>query len=353
MRNLYKNLLLALREGREAVLVTQYGPGSITKRIYDENSPSRGEEAPAAPWKDKINAASPLYFEKRGRESILAEYFLPRPRLLIFGGGHISLPLSQMAALLDFDVLIYDDRPSFASRERFPSAGEVICDSFERIKNRLSIRASDYAVIVTRGHRHDQLCLRQILEGVPPRYAGMIGSRRRVGLILGQLEEEGYSPELSGRLHSPIGLDLGAVTPEEIAVSILAEIVLEKRRKSDGAASSKQAGEGCADLRLLEWLAGERREKCALVTVISTWGSTPRKAGAKMAVLPDGRGLGSIGGGCAEAGLLRDALDVMREGGYCLKKIDLTDSAEEDGMVCGGAMEALIEALPENGSPPP
>jgi xanthine dehydrogenase accessory factor len=141
-------------------------------------------------------------------------------------------------------------------------------------------------------------------------------------------------------LHSPIGLAIGALTPEEISVSILAEIVRERRLGVHGS-----TGECYADYELIGLLARDDCEEAAVVTVLSADGSTPREAGAKMAVFRDGRTAGSIGGGCAEADVIRDAIDVIDTGGFRLKTIDMTDSAEEDGMVCGGRMEVLIEAF--------
>jgi xanthine dehydrogenase accessory factor len=158
--------------------------------------------------------------------------------------------------------------------------------------------------------------------------------------------EEGFSQDALERLHSPVGLSIGAVTPEEIALSILAEIVQEKRKicPSAGGRPEKRL---YADTEPIEWLArGENDDKkAALVTVLSTKGSTPREAGAKMAALADGTLIGSIGGGCAEADVARDAREVIRNGGWQLKTVDMTDSAEDDGMLCGGTMELLIESV--------
>jgi xanthine dehydrogenase accessory factor len=171
----------------------------------------------------------------------------------------------------------------------------------------------------------------------------MIGSRRRVAIVRKEMADKGYPPEITAKLHSPIGLSIGAVTPEEISISILAEVIQEKR------AAGTYSGEGYADMDLIGWLAGqaddESAEPAAVVTVISAQGSTPREAGAKMAVLSDGRLIGTIGGGCAEAEVIRDAIDVARNGGCLFKTADMTDSAEEDGMVCGGSMELLIESI--------
>jgi xanthine dehydrogenase accessory factor len=317
-----------LQNGEEAFLTTVCKTDGLTKTLHGGT----------ADRNDREGNEHSLFCQEDGENITVMEHFMPHPRMVVFGGGHIAVPLSQMASLLEFRVTVFDDRPSFADRTRFPWASGVICESFEKISQRLSFRKSDYIVIVTRGHRHDIECLRSVLSGQLPYYMGMIGSRRRVAIVRRQMAEEGFPQKRVDSLRAPIGLDIGAVTPEEIAVSILAEVIREKR----GAALPN----GCfADMVLMESLAAETSEKRAVITVLSTEGSTPREAGAKMAVLYDGRSIGSIGGGCAEADVIRDARDVMLKGGYRFKTVDMTDSAEDDGMVCGGRMRVLIEAV--------
>ncbi|MDR1245980.1 MAG: XdhC family protein [Clostridiales Family XIII bacterium] len=338
--NLYKRLLSVLHEGERAAVVSRYETGTITKRLVREKE--TGE------WDSLERTGGPLSFRQSDGSLMLTEYYSPRPRLLVLGGGHIALALSAMGSLIDFDVVVFDDRPVFANKERFPGAYDVICDSFANVMERLKIRESDYTVIVTRGHRHDTLCLQGVLSGKLPHYIGMIGSRRRVAIVKKQLEDEGFSPEDIAKVYSPIGLRIGAVTPQEIAISILAEIVQHKRQGPAWAAARNAAAPWSAvtsDVDIAEWLADENNASDALITVVSTRGSTPRETGAKMAVSYEGSFVGTIGGGCAEAGVLEDARVVIRNGGYSLNTVDLTDSAEEDGMVCGGEMTILIESL--------
>jgi xanthine dehydrogenase accessory factor len=333
MRSIYSDLFRILMGGDSARLVTSFGPGGLVGKTL--SGVPDGEP----------DAEYPIV-RRDGLGMIVEEEFLPRPRMIILGGGHIAAPLSKIASMLEFDVTVFDDRPSFTSRERFPDAASVICGAFSDAPGILGIRGGDYVVIVTRGHRHDSQCLRDILKGTAPRYMCMVASRRRAAVTLRQMEEEGFAPDLTSRLRSPAGLDIGAVTPEEIALSIISEAVLERRKGEVGSAVRRD--ERYADMRLLEWMSGGDHgghEKIALVTVLSALGSTPRDAGAKMAVLPDGRTVGSIGGGCAEAGVTRDAIDMIRSGGYRIRTIDMTDPAEEDGMACGGSMEVLIEAV--------
>ena len=280
--------------------------------------------------------------EYEGETLTVHEPVMPKERLLVLGGGHIALPVCEFAAKCGFEVHIVDDRPEFANRSRFPEAASVVCDSFENGIRCFGVTPFDYVVVITRGHRHDADCLRVLLPGEAPAYLGMIGSRRRTKGLLSMLEEEGFDPERLGKICTPIGLDIGAITPAEIAVSILSEVIAYKRKPEHGA-----PGRCCADsdleLSTLEYLA-ENHDPKAIVTVIETKGSTPRGTGAKMAVSPLGKVTGSIGGGCSEAAVIHDAVRIIGSGRYKLVDIDLTgEVAESDGMVCGGTMRVLVE----------
>ena len=270
------------------------------------------------------------------------EPMLPQERLIVLGGGHIALPVCEFAAKSGFAVTVVDDRPNFANTERFPDAAQVICDSFENGIRRLKITAYDYVVVITRGHTHDADCLRAILPGTMPAYLGMIGSRRRVRGLLEMLREEGFTQERLERICTPIGLNIGAVTPGEIAISIMAEVVAYKRLPEHGG-PDRYCNDSDLETNMIRYLA-ENHEPKAIVTVIETKGSTPRGTGAKMAVSPLGQVTGSIGGGCSEAGVIRDAVRIIGTGRYQIMDIDLTgEVAESDGMVCGGTMRVLVE----------
>jgi xanthine dehydrogenase accessory factor len=340
MRYIYAQLMQAVKRGEEAIMLTTCGKKNISHVLHTADA--------AAGWADKRGSEDSLYMERNGEDTIILERFMPRSRMIVFGCGHIAVPLVRVASMLCFDVTVYDDRPNFANRERFPDAGEVICDSFSRVAELVSVRQSDYVVIVTRGHKHDEDCLRAILSGVSPYYTGMIGSRRRTAIVRQQMKHEGFDEDRIDALHSPIGLAIGAVTPEEIVISIMAEVVKERRMKfswADGGSAVSRGGESDADMGLLECLAGGDEEPCAVITVVSAEGSTPRSAGAKMIARLDGSSVGSIGGGCAEAEVLRTAREIINEGGWKFQTVDMNDSADENGMVCGGVMTVLIERL--------
>lgn len=164
-----------------------------------------------------------------GQLEIYIEPVEPLPRACIFGAGHISRSLSRLCAMLGFSVTVVDDRETYASRERFPEADEVIAGNYEEIFPRLEIHSGCYLIIVTRGHRDDMRVLRWAVT-TEAGYIAMIGSRRKVISVVKELQKEGLAPELFQRIHAPMGLDIGAVTPEEIAVSVAAEMIAVRRK---------------------------------------------------------------------------------------------------------------------------
>ncbi len=149
-------------------------------------------------------------------------------QLVIVGAGHIAQPLCAMGAMVGFRVTVIDDRASFANRERFPQAHAIIARPFAAAISSLTLDTYSYVVVVTRGHAFDESSLRATLKQ-HPRYVGMIGSRRRVKATLDRIEADGVDKETLACVHAPIGLDIGAETPEEIAVAIMAEIIRARR----------------------------------------------------------------------------------------------------------------------------
>ncbi len=158
------------------------------------------------------------------RVEVLLEPVFCEPTVYIFGGGHVSEQIVPLAKNVNFKVVVIDDRAMFANRERFPAADEVIVSEFENCFERLSLDESSYVVIVTRGHLYDGIVLGQALES-KARYIGMIGSRKKIGTLYQSLIEKGISKELLRRVHAPIGIDINSETPEEIAVSIVAQLI--------------------------------------------------------------------------------------------------------------------------------
>ena len=163
-----------------------------------------------------------------GTLEIFVEPVLPAALLYIFGAGHVALELYKAARNAGFEVIVADDRETYANRERFPAAREVIVEDFDRAMDRLNPSESSFIVIVTRGHHDDMRVLRCAVQ-TRARYIGMVGSKRKAITVYRALLEEGLKPELFDRVYSPVGLDIGATAPEEIAVSILAEIIAIRR----------------------------------------------------------------------------------------------------------------------------
>jgi xanthine dehydrogenase accessory factor len=150
--------------------------------------------------------------------------------LIVVGAGHIALPMARIGSMLGFRVIVLDDRPDFATRERFPTADRVVRADFSDPFADIPLHGRSHILLVTRGHKYDYDCLiRALRADPPPAYIGMIGSRRRVRATYVQLVEEGFSMDLIDRIHAPVGLDVSAETPAEIAVAVAAELVMVRR----------------------------------------------------------------------------------------------------------------------------
>jgi xanthine dehydrogenase accessory factor len=335
---IYKKLIMELEAGRKAVVISKIsddaGDGGFIKKLvleeeFDDNQKVMESKV--------LETGNPSLLEDG---KYLLEPYFPSPKLIIFGGGHIARPLSVYATRAGFEVRVIDDRPSFANVARFPDAKEVICESFEKSFDMINFNKSVFVAIITRGHRHDLDCLRAVLMHQTA-YVGMIGSRRRVRNTKEQLLLEGYDKEVVDGLMAPIGLDIGAVTPDEIAFSIVGQLIQQRRR-----GINKKTNWPEFDLEVLGELCVDDTSPKALCTIIGTKGSVPRKAGAKMLVFGDGRIVGSIGGGCSEGEVIINARRIIKNGGYLIQRVDMTgDIAEEEGMACGGIMDVLIEPL--------
>jgi xanthine dehydrogenase accessory factor len=159
---------------------------------------------------------------------LFMEPVLPTPTVYVFGGGHVSFFVVRAAKLAGFKVKVIDDRPAFANTERFPEADAAIVMEFEQVRDTFDFGQDDYIVLVTRGHQHDQRILEQIYD-CQARYIGMIGSKSKISKMWKRLEAKGIDRAYLDRVHAPIGLNIGADTPEEISISIVAELIRERR----------------------------------------------------------------------------------------------------------------------------
>ena len=163
-----------------------------------------------------------------GQLNVFIEVIVPQPHAIIFGAGHISKSLAKVSLLAGFGVSVVDNRESFANRDRFPDVDEVMAEEYEELFPKLNVNSSSYIIIVTRGHRDDMRVLRWAIT-TEARYISMIGSRRKVIAVIREFEKEGVPRESFERIHAPMGLEIGAITPEEIAVSVAAEMIAVRR----------------------------------------------------------------------------------------------------------------------------
>ncbi len=290
----------------------------------------------------RVGEAASMPFEIEGDTYLRT--FSAKERLILLGGGHIAQPLCRYCADIGFAVTVVDDRPSFANQTRFPEAAEVICDAFPDAIKKIAITKRDYIATITRGHRHDADCLRIILHGEFPHYLGMIGSKRRGIELLRLLEEEGFPCAVLDQIHTPIGVNINALTVEEIAISITAEVIQSRRKDTPRRSKAELLVTEDINLPLLELLANAQTPK-ALLLVYETEGSTPVKSGAMMAVDQSFRAVGTIGGGCSENAVLMDAYRLIGTGRRQCVTVDMSNRAEEEGMVCGGQMKVLIQDI--------
>ena len=165
-----------------------------------------------------------------GEMKVFIDILQPKEEVLIFGAGHIAVCLSKLAKTVGFKVTIIDDREEFVNQDRFPEADKIIAEETEKALTHLKITPSTYIIIVTRGHLKDEEVLGSVIRSGAT-YIGMIGSRKKNTTVFQQLEEQGILAQELKKVHAPIGVDIGAQTPEEIAVSIMAEIIQVRRKK--------------------------------------------------------------------------------------------------------------------------
>lgn len=250
-----------------------------------------------------------------------ANWFANKPRLFICGGGHVAKELADIASYLDFRIQVMDSRPDFANSDRFPYAEKVICAPFGELSSHLE-EDSFYAV-VTPGHQDDYTCVKQILNSSYT-YLGMIGSHKKIATSYEKLLSEGISKAQIDSIHAPIGLPIGAITPGEIAISILAEMIKIKNQKSTASIST--------DLL-------NTKEKGVLCIIINKTGSAPRGIGSMMLVTGQGQ-IDTLGGGAIENQVILDAQNITSP---CIKEYNLgpSDSAKL-GMICGGTNTILF-----------
>ena len=270
-------------------------------------------------------------------QRVFVERFGAVPQLVVCGGGHVATAVVRLAKLLGLPMLAMDDREEYAGQLRAAGADTVLCQPFEAALEQVPGGSETYFVVVTRAHAFDVVCLEKILRK-PAAYVGMMGSRKRAALVHTQLAELGLPQERIEALNAPIGLSIGAKTAQEIALSILAEIVSVK--------NSRQQTEGFSPalLAALE----QQTAPAVLATIVGRHGSTPREEGSKMLVLPDGSAVGSVGGGIMEYRTQQLARELLEPGAApCRLAAFTTEGASDAAAIaaCGGSMEVFLQRL--------
>ena len=221
-QKLYEAIVKAQKKGQRALVVTRFNGPLYAKSLINSGGEVIGDELNPA----NIAELTGNFSEKKPRllKGLIIEPVVPSSVLYIYGAGHISQSISKIAKMVGFYVTIIDDRQDFANKKRFPEADEIIVDDFDFLSQHLTGDGEPYAIIVTRGHKHDAIVLEEVLK-VPHRYIGMIGSKRKVHIIYEALKAKGVDDKLLAAVHAPIGIDINAETPEEIALSIMSEVV--------------------------------------------------------------------------------------------------------------------------------
>ncbi len=225
-RDLYKEVRDLEKGGRKGLIVTSFSEMAFHKSLLRDDGSILGDSLDQ-PFEEvvrsHIDARRPVVDEGRIIEPLLSSSLL-----YLFGAGHISQYVARIASMVDFNIVVIDDRADFASRERFPEAQEIIVQEFAEVFDRITFHGSEYVAILTRGHKHDALVLEGVMQH-PTRYVGMIGSKRKIKLVMDHLKGLGFEEEALRSVHAPIGLAIRAQTPQEIAVSIVAELIEVRR----------------------------------------------------------------------------------------------------------------------------
>jgi len=258
-----------------------------------------------------------------------------RRKLVICGAGHVSLSVIRLCATLGFEITAIEDREEYAGKAREAGADRVLCRRFGEALDGIEGDRSTAFVIMTREHVHDVDCLRRILRK-PYAYAGMMGSRSRTDQIREQMLREGYDAGKVGELHMPIGLPIGSRTPEEIAVSVAAELIQVLNASDPG----EGFPEGLAE-ELAEYPRG------VLAMIVEKNGEAPRRPGTKMLVREDGSFRGTVGGGYAEAEILRVSKEMIREETRENRLVSI--SMQKGTMQCGGEITVFLMPLEGKG----
>ena len=310
MNNFYKAFLTAL------------GAGELERRTVFET----GEQAL---YQNGIFIAGSQ--GKTVETADLVEHIKPEPHLFIFGAGHVSKALYDLAVLQGMKVTVADERLEVCNELRFPKANRILMPYPEILSSEFDV-VSPYYIIVTHGHSYDSQCLEYALKHKSS-YIGMIGSKGKVAATMQEMLNKGFTQEQLDKVCSPIGLKIGAVTPEEIAISIMAEIISYFRSDKNLVT---------VDPNLIKILT---KESGIDVRIVEKHGSAPRSVGSQMFVTSTGQLYGTIGGGAIENRSIEIAKQMLKDHqNYHLEQFTL-DASSDLGMICGGNAKVLFSLI--------
>ncbi|MCR5786030.1 MAG: XdhC family protein [Eubacterium sp.] len=284
---------------------------------------------------EKINDNVTASFEI-GNNRIVAEKLTGHNKLVICGCGHVGIAILKLAKMLGFYVLAVDERKEFSKVAKTEGADEAFCREYPEMLREISSDLNTYFVIVTRGHSKDRECLNEILRK-PHAYVGMMGSKSRFKAMKKELVDKGIDKEIAENIHAPIGLNIKSETPEEIAVSVIAEIISVKNRGDKG--------QDAEDIITALKIADKRKVSCVLASIISKEGSAPRKEGTKMVIFSDEKPVGTIGGGYIEEQVIKTANEMLEKSNEKNKLIKLSTASEGDDVGCGGRVEVFLDMM--------
>lgn len=289
--------------------------------------------------KEEINKHKDTKFIKYGENNIFIEKIGGNKTLVICGAGHVANPVIKLAKMIGLYVIIIDDRKEFVEKAVKLGADKAICSDFNTALNSINSTKDTYYVVITRGHSFDKECVQTVLNK-PNAYIGMMGSKNKVNKIKNALIEEGFDKLKLEKVDAPIGIKINAEGPEEIAISIIAQIIAVKNTNRNSTIYDKA---------ILDRLISKKdNEKCVLATIITKTGSTPRKVGTKMIVNSDKTIVGTIGGGVAESDAINESISLLEQSDKkckILKANMYNDGTNGEDMICGGIIEILLEIV--------
>jgi len=345
--NFYKKILKAVGDGdsSQAHLLTITQGKKIGSKLFIREG-SKGstdfdimyEDASLKPyWEDVLSIVklekSPYLESTMG---VFVESLNQNVEVVVCGGGHVSLALSRLCDFMGYELTVLEDRHEFGNHQKFPNAKRIIVDSFENIFEHSRFNKNSYFVIATRGHLCDSICLENIMK-LDFCYAGMIGSKRKITKTKELMISKGFSQEQFDLIKTPIGLPIGGQTPEEISVSIIAEIIQHINLISRSYFSE-----------ILKDAVMSENGNMVIAKIINKSGSSPRGIGSQMLIKKDSSIIDTIGGGMIEFSAIQEAVRILDQEtpAASVKHYILNnEEAASLGMWCGGNIDIFFDPI--------